>query len=101
MKFWEIDQRPDTLFLRCSVGCDEFLLFEVFMWEGRAIEDSVGLSVVDAYRPETLWRRIKSAWKLITTGYFERSSVELTLSDLDKIISWCQNVKASFKEVEE
>ena len=95
MKLWESEYRPDPFMIQCSVGCDVYLSFS-FVDDVEAC-----LSVIDAYRPQTLWRRVKAAWQLITTGYFTQSSVDLVPDDLDKIISWCQNVRASFKEVKE
>ena len=97
MKIWESLYRPDPFIIQCAVGCDEYLLFELM-----DDDDPVAyMAVIDAYRPRTLWRRVKAAWQLITIGHFTRSSVDLVPDDLDKIISWCQNVRASFKEVKE
>lgn len=83
-----VNQRPkEELLFRCSCGGNHFLSFS----RGTFPEDNEWgyIEIISEYRPaDTLWGRLKMAWKLLWNKCPFESSVQLTEEDVMELAMW-------------
>ena len=80
----------DELVMRCSVGCDDFMVFSVAdIGEGG---EWIEVSLAAEVRPVNFWQTIRCCWQLVWHGRSFRAGAAMSRNQVAELEAWCASV---------